>query len=409
MKKVLLNKYTLIVLAILTIYGAYTYFNGSKTETIEMPSISDVSVQKGDIVIGFTGDGVAEIPVINVDFDISGTLKEIYVTEGDKVTKGQVLAKLEDEEYLNNLKTSEINYTQALTNLELKKENYELSLLSEKEKVDNYLSNLKKLEFEYIPMKENPDIYPSQDVNFKKMDYENAKISYENQLKRYNVLKNSTKSIDVEKASVESKRINLEIAEDDYNSTTLLSPISATILNIAYKEGEIISSPKNSSTQTSSDTSNFIILSDSDKVEVTVPVSELDLDMVYNDQTVEVIFEAFEGKTFIGKVENIKALPEIDNNGVVTYDVKILLEGDTSSIRSGMTSEATFIMKQEKDVLIIPNKAVYIIDGAQYVDIKNGDNSTEQRAIRTGLTDGKNSSVIEGLELGETLIISKRN
>jgi RND family efflux transporter MFP subunit len=389
-------------------FATYSYIQGNAVTAEEGPTTSESIVARGNIVIGFTGDGVAEIPVVNVDFDINGTLKEIYVSEGDKVTEGQLLAKLEDEEYLNKLKTSEITYKQALTNLELKKENEVLSLLSEKEKLDNYKSSLEKIKAEYQPMVENPDLYPSQDITFKKLDLDSAQTAYDNQLKRYNTLKNSNKSIEVEKANVESKKINLEIAEDDFNSTSLISPISATILNIAYKEGEIISSPSNSSSQTSN-TTNFIILSDSDKVEVTVPVSELDLDMVEKEQTVEVVFEAFEGITYTGKVSNIKSLPDIDNNGVVTYDVTILLEGDTERIKSGMTCEATFIMRQEKNVLTIPNKAVYIFEGTQYVDVKNDQGNPEQRAIKTGLTDGKNSSVLEGLIAGETLVITKGN
>ncbi|MCT4631109.1 MAG: efflux RND transporter periplasmic adaptor subunit [Firmicutes bacterium] len=408
MKKIIKNKYFFIILVMILGFATYSYIQGNAVTAEEGPTTSESIVARGNIVIGFTGDGVAEIPVVNVDFDINGTLKEIYVSEGDKVTEGQLLAKLKDEEYLNKLKTSEITYKQALTNLELKKENEVLSLLSEKEKLDNYKSSLEKIKAEYQPMVENPDLYPSQDITFKKLDLDSAQTAYDNQLKRYNTLKNSNKSIEVEKANVESKKINLEIAEDDFNSTSLISPISATILNIAYKEGEIISSPSNSSSQTSN-TTNFIILSDSDKVEVTVPVSELDLDMVEKEQTVEVVFEAFEGITYTGKVSNIKSLPDIDNNGVVTYDVTILLEGDTERIKSGMTCEATFIMRQEKNVLTIPNKAVYIFEGTQYVDVKNDQGSPEQRAIKTGLTDGKNSSVIEGLIAGETLVITKGN
>lgn len=408
MKKIIKNKYFFIILVMILGFATYSYIQGNAVTAEEGPTTSESIVARGNIVIGFTGDGVAEIPVVNVDFDINGTLKEIYVSEGDKVTEGQLLAKLEDEEYLNKLKTSEITYKQALTNLELKKENEVLSLLSEKEKLDNYKSSLEKIKAEYQPMVENPDLYPSQDITFKKLDLDSAQTAYDNQLKRYNTLKNSNKSIEVEKANVESKKINLEIAEDDFNSTSLISPISATILNIAYKEGEIISSPSNSSSQTSN-TTNFIILSDSDKVEVTVPVSELDLDMVEKEQTVEVVFEAFEGITYTGKVSNIKSLPDIDNNGVVTYDVTILLEGDTERIKSGMTCEATFIMRQEKNVLTIPNKAVYIFEGTQYVDVKNDQGNPEQRAIKTGLTDGKNSSVLEGLIAGETLVITKGN
>ncbi len=65
---------------------------------------------KGNIAIDFDGDGEAEIPVVNLDFNISGKLKELYIHEGDQITKGQILAKLDDTQYEKKLKTAEINH-----------------------------------------------------------------------------------------------------------------------------------------------------------------------------------------------------------------------------------------------------------------------------------------------------------
>ena len=211
-------------------------------------------------------------------------------------------------------------------------------------------------------MLEIKDVYSPQALELKKNSYENAKSSYEAQLERYNISVNSDKDIELESANVESAKLSLEIAQDNLDSTILKAPVGGKILNIAYKVGETISSIKESG-EVTANTKHFMVLSDSDKVEVIVPVSEIDLSKVEIGQNVEVEFEAFEGEKFTGKVISIDALPIIDNNGLVTFDVRTELEGGIDKVRSGMTCSVSFIVRQRKNVNYISNKAVRILDG----------------------------------------------
>jgi RND family efflux transporter MFP subunit len=223
-------------------------------------------------------------------------------------------------------------------------------------------------------------------------------------LEQYNALLGSNRDVELEKVNVESALINLEMAKNDLENTILKSPVSATVLNLSYKSGESFSPPSTSGKATA-DTSHFIVVSDADKIEVVVPVSEMDLPKVMIGQSVEVGFEAHPGETYVGKVTLINALPKIDQSGLVTYDVRIELEGTMGKIRSGMTCTVSFILRQEKNVLIIPNKAVSMIDGKQVVKVKDRDGNLETKNIKTGLTDGKSVAVTEGLEVGETVVI----
>lgn len=124
-KKIISNKYTKALLIMALILGmgftVFKYINNSEESLSEAEIQKEERVIKGDITIDFDGDGEAEIPVVNLDFDISDKLKELYVNEGDEITIGQLLAKLDDTEYTKKLKTAEINYKKALANLEKKK------------------------------------------------------------------------------------------------------------------------------------------------------------------------------------------------------------------------------------------------------------------------------------------------
>lgn len=400
---------TVLILVLIACAGfvGFKYVN-KPAESLSKDTLQkEEKVKKDDITIGFEGDGEAEIPVVNLDFDISGKLKELYVSEGEAITEGQLLAKLNDIEYSKKLKTAEINYTKALANLEQKKENRKLSLISEKQKLEELKSNLDQVESEYLPMLEIQDVYSKQELDVKKSSYENAKLAYQTQLERYNILSSSTTDIELEKANVESSKLSLDMAKDDYNSTILKSPMEGRILNIAYKPGETVSSGDNSDKVTA-DTSHFMVVSDADKVEVVVPVSEIDLSKVEIGQRVELEFEAFEGQKFTGNVIKIDSLPMIDNNGIVTFNVRAQLDGGVDKIKSGMTCSVEFIIKQRKDVLVIPNKAVSMVEGKQIVKVKDESGNIETKNIKTGLTDGKFVEVIEGINVGETIIIEEK-
>lgn len=402
------NKILKTIILIVVIGGlGFTVFH-AMNKTAETSSdtvvIEEEKVKKGDITIGFMGDGEAEIPVVNLDFELSGNIEKIHVQEGEQIKKGQILAKLNDTAYQNKLKTAKISYTKAIASLEQKKENQKLSLISEKQKVDDLKRKLEEIEVTYLPMLQLQAYYSKQELDLKRIGYESAKSSYETQLERYNTLSSSNTDLKMEQANLESTEINLEMAKEDLENTILKSPISATVLNISYKSGERFS-PSNGSEKTTADTSHFMVVSDSDKVEVVVPVSEIDLSKVEIDQMVEVTFEAYENEIFNGKVVSINALPKIESSGLVTYDVRIELEKGVKKIKSGMTCSVSFILRQEKNVVTIPNKAVSMLEGKQVVKVKGQNGDVEIRNIKTGLTDGKYVAVTDGLNEGETVLI----
>ncbi|SNS61172.1 HlyD family secretion protein/membrane fusion protein, macrolide-specific efflux system [Anaerovirgula multivorans] len=393
----------LVVIAGLSVTG-FKIFNKGTEPTVATAESREEAVKVGDITIGFSGDGQAEIPVVNLDFEINGKLKDLHVKVGDEIKVGQILAQLDDTDYQKQLKVAETNYNKALLNRQQKEENIKLNLISEKQKLEDSAVKLEQAEMEYNTMLSLEEHYPKQDIEIKRMAVDTAKSAYEIQLEQYDALLNSNIELELEEINVENAKINLEVAQDDLRKTILHSPINATVLNIGYKLGETVSSVRETG-QVTADTSHFMIVTDSDKVEVVVPVSEIDLANVALGQTIEVKFEAYEGETFTGEVTSIAALPKIDQSGLVTYDVRIELGEGIDRIKSGMTCSVAFILRQEKDVLIIPNKAVKMQDGVQIVKVKNPNEETKIRNIKTGLTDGRNVEVQEGLVAGETVLI----
>lgn len=411
LKKVFQNKVIRIGIILVILAGAGFYgfkmLNKTTPTSTETVTITEESVRRGDLTIAFSGDGRSRIPTVNLNFNLSGKLKELYVKENDEIQVGQVLAKLEDTEYIKKLKTAQINYDKAVLNLEQKKQNNRFSLVNEKQQLDDLKSKLNQLEMEYLPMTEMSDYYSRQELELKRMSYESAKSAYAIQQERHDILSNSDLDLELEKANLDAVKIALETAQDELNNTVLRSDVNAKVLNAAYKPGENISTP-NSSGEITADTNHFLVVSDAKKIEVIVPVSELDLSNVAVEQSVEVTFEAIERQIFTGKVISIASLHKVDQNGLVTYDVKIELDSGFDQIKSGMTCSIAFILKQRKDVLMIPNKAVKMVEGKQIVKVKDQNGNIESRNIKTGLTDGKNVEITDGLNQEEVVLIENK-
>lgn len=133
-------------------------------------------------------------------------------------------------------------------------------------------------------------------------------------------------------------------------------------------------------------------------VQVLVPQTEIF--KIQAEQTVELWFEAHPDAPVYGKVESIGYVPETAN-GAVNYRVTIRLPDTELAIYEGMTAEATFILKQKKDVLMLSNKAIRFQDGKQYVQKRTPDGDFVETEVETGFSDGKVTEITAGLAEGD--------
>jgi hypothetical protein len=112
---------------------------------------------------------------------------------------------------------------------------------------------------------------------------------------------------------------------------------------------------------------------------------------------------------FYGVVTNVDSIPTTDSSGITTYSVTCLLNDTSDIIKDGMNAYITFVQMEKKDVLLIPNRAVFMEDGLQYVNVVKADGSYEKRKIVGGLSNGSQTEVMSGLEEGETVAVGKVN
>lgn len=151
----------------------------------------------------------------------------------------------------------------------------------------------------------------------------------------------------------------------------------------------------------------LITLYDMEQVGMTVTVDEDDMKDIELGSTANVNFTAYPDMVFEAVVTEI-ADAETDNNGNVTMDVTITVQGDTSGLFQGMTGDITFITRQTKEVLYVSNRAIIRQGTSSYVKVRDEKGNIVKKEIVTGFSDGVNVEIKEGLSEGDVVLIESR-
>jgi multidrug efflux pump subunit AcrA (membrane-fusion protein) len=105
-----------------------------------------------------------------------------------------------------------------------------------------------------------------------------------------------------------------------------------------------------------------------------------------------------------GTVTTISLTPKIDSTGIVSYLVTGEIIDPDPRILDGMTTFVTFVKREKPGVLLVANKAVFLVDGQQFVTVQKENGTLEDRPVTCGLTNGTVSEVVEGLSAGEKVV-----
>jgi RND family efflux transporter MFP subunit len=193
------------------------------------------------------------------------------------------------------------------------------------------------------------------------------------------------------KAQLTSAEISLDKAQYNVQKATLKSPIDGVVSQLNYKAGDII---------TSDNAEPMAIILNTKTLYIEVNIEEADINKLKVGQKAYATFDAIDGVQIDGEITFISLTSESDNNGIVTYLVRVVFENTgEDQIREGMTAAVKFIISEAKDVLIAPVAAVRNVSGKPSVRLASG----EWAAVTTGYTNGTEVEVISGVKEGDKI------
>ena len=146
-------------------------------------------------------------------------------------------------------------------------------------------------------------------------------------------------------------------------------------------------------------------LDDLSSLLVDVDISEIDINSIQIGQTADISFEAILGNTYKGTVTKVSSVGSVVQ-GAVNFTVTLKLTDADSTVKPGMTAAVTILVKQLDNVLLVPNRAVRVVNGSRVVYVlQNG--APAQVKIQLGSTSDNDSEVVGGdLKVGDLIILN---
>lgn len=194
---------------------------------------------------------------------------------------------------------------------------------------------------------------------------------------------------------IKETELNLRLAKENLEATTLRAPFDGIITQDLVDVGDYVGINEQNAVGT--------IIADG-PYEIEVNISETESPLVAIGQDVRVTVEALPGKEFQGRVKEI-ALQATNNNGIVTLPVKIILTEQTEMLKPAFSADVEIIVDEVKDQVLVPIAAIINNRGQEQV-MKIVDNKPVPTPVKTGLSNGFNVAILEGIQPGDEILIN---
>jgi macrolide-specific efflux system membrane fusion protein len=181
--------------------------------------------------------------------------------------------------------------------------------------------------------------------------------------------------------------------EEMYRPTPILAAINGTIIQKNVESGQ---------TFTTADA----ILVMSDRLTVKAQVDETDIAKIKLKQKARITLDAYPEESLEAAVDQIAFDAKTVNN-VTTYIVDVLPVQAPVYMRSGMTANVTFDVEARNDILVVPTEAIKSSNGKSIVLVPGPDKKNVEHEIETGITDGKKTEIVAGLQEGDKILIQQ--
>ena len=148
-------------------------------------------------------------------------------------------------------------------------------------------------------------------------------------------------------------------------------------------------------------------ITDITPLRLTVEVDEIDIRQIREGLPARVRLDAIPDANYQAELERIGLISTADT-GIVSYDVNVRLgEIDDPRLRVGMTAEASVIVEERRDVLIVPNLYIRLDrqNDQAFVNVMRADGTLEEIEVTLGLQGADVSEITAGLREGDIVAV----
>lgn len=350
---------------------------------------------------------------IEVSSKIIGRVREILVKRGDRVKEGDVLLRLEDEDYQAQVRSAEAMAGALHARLdELKAGSRPQEIAASQASVASAQATLRNAEedFKRAESLTKDGVASAQDLDRSRAARDVAKAQLNSAQKNAELVTMGPRRevIDAAEAQLREADANLEYIKTTLSNTVIKAPISGTILEKLAEQGELVTNTNFGGTRGAK--SSVVTMADLTDLQVEVDVNQADLSKVKTGQKIEIRLDSNSDRVYSGLVDDIS--PQADRQKG-TVQTKVRITDPDDAVRTEVNARVTFLGDAPaatpdapgKPRLWIPKGAV--VQGAEGATVYTiiGDKAAAVR-VKLGTEAEKGIEIVEGLNGDETLIVS---
>ncbi|MBM3813218.1 MAG: efflux RND transporter periplasmic adaptor subunit [Acidimicrobiia bacterium] len=361
----------------------------------------------GPVILNATGYIIAHHK-IQLASKVVGKVAWIGVEKGDRVGKGQVIVRLEDDEYRAQLQQSKGNLAALEARLE------ELLNGSRPEEIAVAKANLEQARADLANAKVNLErVKKLTDEKVMSIQaYDDAKARHDGQLARVNSLEKSfelvrigprKEVIDQVRGQIQQAKGQLAFYETQLENTVIRAPVTGTILERVVEVGEFVTT----SFVGERGAKGYVVsLADLNDLQVELDINQNDFARLSPTQKGVVTTDAYPDRRYDGVIDEMS--PEA-NRQKATVQVKVKVHNPDSYLRPEMNASVAFVAEESQrssavgapGLIFVPSTAVR--DNAVFVLL---DGRAVKRTVKTAGITPQGMRIEEGLIGGEELILS---
>jgi len=330
--------------AVVLAVAGFAATRGAKKGEDKKDEVRTAKAETGDVQVRVTEVGSVE-PLVKVDVKsvLSGKVVELLVREGDKVKRGQVLARVEPDvnqardlsQVKNAVHEAEIALQEARTTFERNRGLFEQGLLSQQ-------ANLEA------------------ETRFRQ-----AKANHEAAVEKYRIVQESGVPIALADAGM-TQRLNVT------------SPMDGLVIRRDIELGDTVMSGVSSFNAGTV----LMTVADVDTMIIKAGINEVDIGKIRTGQPVRITLDAYPKVKFAGEIERIAPAARLEDK-VKVFDVEIGIDRQGAELRTGMTANIDVVGEKREGVLTVPVEAIFKKDDAEVVYVKKTE-QPEQATAKGG-------------------------
>ena len=388
-----------IMLAGLALYRGWGFTQKrsgtQRAARMEVPvQVTPVVSQSLTYSIKVTGD---ILPLMQVDLfpKVSGYLERIDVHIGDVVKQGQVIAQIDQTDFLQKVKEIEAKVAQAkaqFTEIETGTRTEELRQAEEAVRQAQSRFENAKLQHERIEALYKREVISKKERDVSDMDYVVAEAQLASSQQQLKLLREGARQEvkDASKARLKEMEAILEQERTRLQNAKIVAPFRGEISRKYVDAGALVSA-----------STPLVSLVHTETLKIVGNVLEKDIPLLRAGMSAKIRTESYPDKVFEGRVEKVNSALDLATR---TLQVEIYIPNSDRLLKPGMFSNVEVVLLTKPQTLVIPREAILEAGNGMSVFVVEG-NKALRRPITIGYEQERMVEVLQGLNAGDQVVI----